>query len=421
MRSRFILLMLFIFFMTVAAIGVVFAYTTIGGGAAGISSQGTIPIISGPLLDDFNKAVGINTWGDVTGSYSSESGTPPADAICTPSYTDNPAERYGVTGYSLKLAYNVSKSGSYAGYWSRLGSQSIGTYGAISFWVKGDANGRFFKVELKNTSTTSYWDATEGTHYYRNAGAVYITDYLDGGVTTTWQKVTIPLEAFANLDGLTSMKELVFTFECDQCEANSSSKSGIIYIDNISFETTQPTVLRIDHFGDKIGVCALGGNIGNMPNVYRTNPGARYTFHVEYEGYPYGLYSEYTVNPGWAGHFIIFGGGNVDSDLPAVENRFKMGWIAVAKNLSAYTNISFSIKGAAAYPYGIKIEITDATGNKWARWFTINTSWQTCRMPLSSFTGLDKSTIKKVSIVYEDGNGGSKVGAVSIDKIQFEK
>ena len=135
----------------------------------GVGATASKVITPGPLLDDFRYAAPSNVWNCPTGTFSSASSPMPADAFCTASYTNDPAITYGGTGNSLQLAYNVTRSASYAGYYSKMDTGNLTSptaYTVISFQVKGAAGGEFFKIQLKNTSTTSYSDTINNTNYY---------------------------------------------------------------------------------------------------------------------------------------------------------------------------------------------------------------------------------------------------------------
>jgi len=363
----------------------------------GVNVNSTVkePISFGPVLDDFNDGGKLNNWGYETGSYAIPG------ASCVDS-RDTVSPQEGL--FCLKLVYNVSTSGSYAGYWSQLGGKDLSGYTSISFWVKGIVGGELLKIELKNNSADSV----------RNHAAVYVTDYLDGGVTTGWTEVTIPFHNFVNLDGWNNMKELVFTFENSQSVTNGSPPQGTIYIDRISFSTTTVNEVRIDYYGDKIGTCALGGNMGDMGNVTHS---FNDTFGV-YLSSPCALESNYNVTtPGsWGGQFIIFGGGDD-------------GWTEIPHNFSAYNYISICVKAksAAENPKELKVEVVDGTNRPFpARVVNIATTWQRFIIPLSYLVdaGLNKATIKKMTLVYEETRirsaGGSKVGVLYIDNLRFE-
>jgi len=364
---------------------------------AGVGVNSTVqePIVYGPVLDDFNDGGRLNNWGYDTGSYAS------AGATCVDS-RDSISPKEGL--FCLKLVYNVSTSGTYSGYWSKLGGKDLSGYTSISFWVKGTAGKELFKVELKNNSADTV----------RNHAAVYVTDYLDGGVTTSWTEVTIPFHNFVNLDGWNNMKELVVTFENSQSVTNGSPTQGTIYIDRISFSTTTVNEVRVDYYGDKIGTCALGGNIGDMPSINFTH-----SFSTsEYVSSPGGLGSTYNVGGAdtWGGQFIIFGGGND-------------GWTEITHNFSAYNYVSICVKAKSATenPKELKIEIWDGSDRGfYARLVNIATTWQRFVIPLSYLVdaGLDKTTIKKMTLVYErsriDAAGGRRQGVVYIDNIRVD-
>jgi len=353
------------------------------------------PIILGPVLDDFNDGGNLNNWGHGTGSFVST-----GSASCVDSRDAGSPEE---GAFCLKLDYNVSTPASYAGYFSQLGGKDLSSYTSISFWVKGTVGGEFFKIELKNNSADSN----------RNRAAVYITDYLDGGVTTSWQEVTIPFHNFVNLDSWNSMVELVFVFENYQSGVNGSPPQGTIYIDRISFGGTSVNEVRIDYFGDKLGTCALGGNIGDMPTENFTHS----FISGQYMSPPSALESSYNVTSDpWGGQFMIFGGG---AD----------GWTEVPHNFSAYNYVTLSVKAKSASenPKVLKVEIVDATNKAfWVRLLDITTSWQRYLIPLSILVGqgLDKSSIKKMTFVYEDWRiqqaGGSKQGVLYIDDLRFD-
>lgn len=351
-------------------------------------------ILLGPVLDDFNDGGKLNNWGYDTGSFDSTGVASCVDSRDATSPQEGP--------FCLKLDYDVFPSESYAGYWSKLGVEDLSGYTSISFWVKGTVGREFFKVELKNNSTT----------VNRSTAAVYVTDYLDGGVTTNWQEIIIPFHNFVNLDSWNNMIELVLVFENYQSVTNGSPTQGTIYIDSISFSTSSVNEVRIDYFGDKLGTCALGGNIGDMPTANFTHS---FTTN-EYVSSPGALESTYDVtSDSWGGQFMIFGGG-VD------------GWTEIPHDFSAYDYVTLSVraKSEAENPKEVKIEIVDNSNSYWMRLLEITPSWQRYLIPLSLLVGqgLDKSSIKKMCFVYERGRidaaGGNRQGVLYIDNLRFD-
>lgn len=439
--KRIILPVLTVLCLIVGGINIALAYNELNP-ASSITGRGTVSFL-GPqaLLDDFNGGTITNLWNGLTGTFSkSTAATIPDNEKCTATFT-NSSMAYGGTGHSLKLDYNVSQAASpsdgkptFAGYYSTLEGHSGGTtlagYTAISFYVKGAVGGEFFKIQLKNTSTTLYPFGT--TNYYRNTAGVYITDYLDGGVTTDWQKVTIPFDNFANLDSWNSMKEFIIVFENAQSTTNGSPTQGTIYIDNITFETGAINTVRIDHFGHKgkdaagndiPGANALGGNIGTAADAGTITFLADAT---DYYLYKYSLRLNYNVgaSDAWVATYLIFGGGQ-DTDSHPDTN--KSGWIAIPHDFSNYNYISLRIKAKSGTenPHAVKIEMNDASGSDYVLAFDITTDWQIYRIPLSNFGNISKASIKQLTFTitryWVDYYNGNRAGTVYIDSVQFEK
>lgn len=413
-----------------------------------VVGQAAKPVTPGPILDDFRYAAPVNVWSCSAGTFSKSSIVPPpSNESCTASYTGDPAITHGGSGYSMKLDYDVSQTASsldgkptFAGYYSRLGSASLAGYTAVSFYVKGAIGGEFFKIEISNNSSASYlytnpYDPSDQTHYYRNRAPVYITDYLDGGVTTSWSKVTIPLGNFVNLDDWNSMKELVFVFENSQITLNSGAGTthGTVYIDDIVFETGAVDAVRVDYFGDKIGVSALGGAVGTMygDGGSASAPVFSATRYDPDSG-PRSLgvgYDVTTYSGSWAGAYIIFGGGVTDN---TVEKPDKGGFIPISHDFSAYDCLTFRILANSGNPKNITVEAEDAGGKQSRQVSGISdTLWQTYRIYLvdapgrPGFIGLNPATLKQVNFVLSNdvitSAAGNTRGVVYIDSIRFEK
>jgi hypothetical protein len=454
MKRISLIFVLAVYFIVISGAGILYAYTELKTVTA-IRGEGEVPLNVQAILDNFNTQAATNAWNCLTGTFSKSTVIPtPANEKCTASYI-NDANAY--SGYSLKLDYNVSALNTFAGYYSQLGAGNLSialppntaASNAISFYVKGKDGGEFFKVQLKNNSTTL---RTYGvtTQYYRNTASVYITDYLDGGVTTAWQKVTIPFDNFMNLDGWTSMKEFVVVFENSQCVANGSPTSGTVYIDNIAFETTPASVARIDHFGHKgkdvsandvPGANALGGNIGSGGDGGTVNA---FADAVSYSPYKYSLRLEYNVNSGYAYTFLIFGGGQ-DIDPNPVTN--KSGWIPIPHNFNGYNYLYFRIraKSDTENPKIVKIELKDeaGSGTKIVYVGPIHTTWEDVWIildqsadspvdPASDIHNLDRSTLKQLTFTFENGaiswwntqnpsDKGNMAGTIYIDSLEFQK
>lgn len=428
------LLLVIIFLTHETAISL--AYTTLDTPAT-VTGRGTVPLTQGAVLDDFATGSSLNKWNGTTGTYASTNAQGNPTATCTATWNS--------AGQMIQVDYNVNQSGSYCGYYSQMGGGNLTTpttYSAISFYVKGKAGGEFFKVELKNAGTTKYWDATESTDYYRNTASVYISDFLPGGVTTTWQKVTIPFHNFLNLDGFTSMKELVFTFEYSQSAANGSSTQGTIYIDTIQFETIAMTAVKVDPFGDKLTIDSFAGNqavtggdsggTGILSFEALSDAGhsaanaLKFNYNVSANGGSYAAAS------------FVFGGGYTPSGVVGI-NPEKGGWIKVVHNFNDFSKVTFwaRAKDTATNPVGFKVELHDfsgvGTGEPFYKITTtagnkLTTTWQKYSIPFSSFEdwshiALDKTRIGELVFTIENGNvlSGHSIGAMYIDDVRFEQ
>jgi len=140
--------------------------------------------------------------------------------------TNDDTVKHGNSGSSIRLEYNVSKGGSYCGFWIKLGPADSGNnfdasgYSKLTFWVKGDEKSGIpakVKMELKGDPGTP-------------VGKKYI-----GEITDKWKKIEVPLSDFVK-DGkinLNKLNEVVFVFEQ---RAVGPMTTGAINIDDLAFE-----------------------------------------------------------------------------------------------------------------------------------------------------------------------------------------
>ncbi len=173
------------------------------------------------LVDDFNYG-SLNNVG-TTGAVFSE-----APAMCS-------AERIGAVATTstpslpskyLALRFDSREPG-WCGYYTML-NRAGGAYfdmsgfGALSFAIRGGSGNENLDVKLADKHRQQYGNPG-------NAGP--IATYLPGGVTTSWQTVTIPLTAFGPLD-LTETGTLTMQF--------APSTTGTVYVDDIRLLVTAP-------------------------------------------------------------------------------------------------------------------------------------------------------------------------------------
>lgn len=167
------------------------------------------------MVADFNSGAKPNNLGGDFGAWIKD----PSDPMqgCVESF--DRANRYGSSGFALRLIYSVeSKNPAFGGLWMRLQNLDASKFDSLAFRVRGDSKIGFttvFKVELKDSM-----DQT--SHFYVR------------GVTDQWQDLAIPLKDFEGMTNFRSLKEFVIVFE----DTSATSKRGVIYIDDVRFRMT---------------------------------------------------------------------------------------------------------------------------------------------------------------------------------------
>ncbi|HRZ67318.1 MAG TPA: carbohydrate binding domain-containing protein, partial [Candidatus Omnitrophota bacterium] len=140
------------------------------------------------------------------------------------SYISEGARTEGVK--SVQVKYSVGGARQESGFWFGLLRKDLSKYGEISFWVKGEKGGEVFRVGIKDSS-----------HF---EDKIDIRDLLPGGVTTQWQKITIPLSDFKSLKNWFDMDNFSVTFRNDY----GQPFSGTIYLDGLALSGERTGVER---------------------------------------------------------------------------------------------------------------------------------------------------------------------------------
>lgn len=367
------------------------------------------------LLEDFNTKRTINhkilsfhfTWQN-----------PPGE--CRASYTSDPQLAFGRSGSSLKLRYDIRQGEkAFCGYAFRFNRFNMTPYKYLSFWVRGAKGGEFFKIEMKCRATKENVNSRQAR--------IYITDYLDNGVTPQWQKVVIPLDAFGSLEQRTNMREMTITFEHTQCRMNESPLQGTIYLDDLVMGDWDPGCVRFDHFGDRIEINGFGGNssFANSSNALLSSR----LLYTNNSIFPCVLELNYQVGArdSYVFYYNLFGGGT-------------NGFQAMPVDLSAYDALTFwircghdEIEQVLAWPWrGLKVEL-DTDDDSAVNYFTfveVTDTWEKVSIPLTNFRKngyeapfIDSSRISKLVWVL-DGfylHDEDRTNVVYLDSIQFEK
>ena len=372
------------------------------------------PVTPGPVLDDFTTNSSLNKWSCATGVFGSLLTGTTNTGYCIKSWS-SPG--------TLKLDYDVRNSKSFSGYYSKMGGGSLAGYKSVSFRVKGAMGGEVFKVEFKVKLSSSDPD--------RDHGAVYVTSYLDGGVSTAgWKPVTIPFDNFANISDWASVSEFVITFENSQSAAAGGPLQSAVYIDDIVFNTAKPPAIRAGYFDDKIPIDSLGGNLW----AGGSSSGTTASFSFEADTGPSGTgknslrcdYSGlYIDNTRWAAvSFPIGGGADGTKKIP--------------HDFSGYSAISFYIRGSNV-TNGVKVELHDFKGQGAGEPFFLityaglfsdpvgpfGTSWKKYTIPFSSFknysgVALDPSRIAEIVFSVDYWNAPAADLTFNIVQVQFE-
>ncbi len=381
--------------------------------AQSVEAEGTVAtasigvgatVVLTPTIDNFDDGNDLNLWGGPMGTV--------PDASIVRTYDD--VIKHGTTGRSLKLTYNMAIAGEgYGAFFVKVGPAGPGGDGQVNitadrqltFWIRGAVGGvEHLKIQLTNASSEAGG---------RKRAHVYVHDYLDGGITTGWQPVHIPLDAFANLSSLSNVTEITFVFEKSYVELPGSgfAMSGSVYIDDVAITADPLTALRIDHFGDGWGWGALGGNQGSFGTSTLTYDPATFFGAARSLRSVYNVSATPPGNPDFAGHFFILGGE-------------ASGWTPTPVNVSRYRYLRLRARANSATenPENLRLEVLSAAGQANLAIVGLTTGWQQFIFDMNAIPGtLDKTTVRQISIVYLRGVSTDQSGVVYFDDIEFSE
>jgi hypothetical protein len=175
------------------------------------------------VIADFNRE-------GITNNLNGESGTwekDPEDAKQWVMASPDNVIRRGESGASLKLEYNLkSPNNAMNGFWTQLRDLDGSPYDHFEFWVKGDKKKGFssvFKIEFKK-----FQNDAEG-HEETIKGS-----YIVKGVTSQWQKISIPLNVMSGIQDWKGLREFVITFEKKRVD----KPEGALYFDDLALVKT---------------------------------------------------------------------------------------------------------------------------------------------------------------------------------------
>ena len=364
----------------------------------------TVVLTGGPvetLLDDFNDGDIINLFGGENGQWGDGG---------TTSYQAN-----GGIGDSgcLKLAYNMDNG--WVGDYFLTGDGAVQTdmiprdismYDAFSFWVKtGVGQNCTFVIDFKDN--------------LQNEIKLNVSNYLPGGTTASYQKVTIPLADFAGLD-TTQVIFVLFIYE-----PGLSPAAGDIYFDDMLFSSSGGSSSSISSITSSISssVSSSAGNLfddfndGNIINLFggengQWGDGGTTSYQVNGGIGDSGcLKLAYNMDNGWVGDYFLTGDGAVQSNM-------------IPRDLSMYDSFSFWVKTGAGQNCTFVIDFKDNVGNE----IKLNVSsylpggttasYQKVTVPLADFVGLDTTQVIFVLFIYEPGLSPA-AGDIYFDDMEF--
>jgi len=326
------------------------------------------------IVDNFNQKKSTNALGGENQSFFERS----KDDASLSFSNDDASDR----GHSLKISYNVTEPGSYAGYLTRLEGFDFRGYQALTFKVKGLAEGEDIRVGLRDGSG--------------HESKVFLTDYLVKKNPTGWGEVTVPLAAFRGTV-LKGIENLSFSVE------HRISSTGTVLLDDIEFHRELVSIM-VDDFEREDRKNHLGRDLWTMAS------GAAAINGGHTRGSPNGIY-------------MISYGGNIGLNrLYATEVKSYAGWGTDLGGIdcSRCDTLSFDIRGARG---GENPSVYLSDGNfRWGvetAWYArVTDDWLRVVIPMSDFrqNGVDTTHLTKLQLVFE---GIKMSGTIYIDNIRL--
>ncbi len=354
------------------------------------------------LVDDFDEGLVRTTPNERTTSLSRELGLTTVfhgTFSHRPNFVDmvkvNTRNEAGdETGLALKLNYDVTSAG-WAGYYTLLGGIDISDFDVLSFLVKGKEGGETFSIGLTDQTRVQY-----------DIGGVdlgLVGLFLEGGVSTEWKEVIVPLAALREVGttkiDLTEVGGLLFEL--------SQDFEGTIMVDDIKFKKGEWALVD-ERVGPEVDPGA--NRIVNFDDESdlerRLQPG-------DIGAYAYVLSDEIepsTVEIREAGVSLYQIDYKKVGDPASVAGTF----IGVSRDLRPFNGVEFFIRGDGSshtFDIGLLDIIADnrqdgVIGGSIHRYLEngINEEWQLVRIPLADFRGLDFS--RMVSLIFNFSDEG---------------
>lgn len=331
------------------------------------------------LIDDFQDGAEPNFFGGTNLNNFETGGT------AVPTYVTLGSDRV------LQMTYNVTAGSSFSGIFLNLKKNFQG-YTHLSFRVRGNAGGEIVKAKLESVAGNN---------------EVFISTYLTGGITTSFQRVNIPVSAFP-LVNFSTINVLTFLLE------NSiGSGSGTVWFDDIGF-------IRL---GETPGVVAvlddLDSDFGPSNWDRYTHADATLNVLVAGDSSPpgssannrvYQLDYNFTTSPTLPG----------ETPYAVIDRPFQL-------SIAPFSVLRFKYRGTES-SNNVELKFIDSDNTVWIKKFLLasNTlsAWKTSAIPLTELslfsagtdTSLNMRNIKKVEIAVARGSGGN--GTLVLDQLE---
>lgn len=280
---------------------------------------------------------------------------------------------------TLRLDYTTTTAQSYLVYFTLLRNLDATTYRSLSFRIKGANGGEKLAIGLNDGQG--------------HEPKIAISEHLPAGVTTSWQTVMLPLDAFTNeIANWDALHSLSIAFE-----ERINSGTGTVWIDDIRFEPAADP-LSLDNYNDRDTFNGIGLN------------------HSHDTGGSGSLASSYSQINAYSGS-----GASLTLEYNVPSDASYAAWQSgLALDVSVYDKLSLAVRGAHG---GETAHVWLASGGV-ARWVElsdfvpITTDWQVIEIPLQAFAdqGVDLTQLTLLKIAFE---WVPMNGTLHVDNIHF--
>jgi hypothetical protein len=301
---------------------------------------------------------------------------------------------YVYSNGALKFSYQVPPGATGGSYWTKLISTNLlSRKDNLFFDIRGEQGGEEVLVEFKDCGLNGE------PHYPKIA----VSDYLIGGITTTWRTVAMPLAAFVDEQNPSDpgtdwrcIEEMSFLVNG---QPPIGGGEGTVYIDNIRLVPADghPVPVLVDSFQDCNEWDALNWK------WYTHNEGTG-QFSAAFD----------PVNTrdgnGCSYHFTF---RLADSDWAYAYAELK------GLDASDYADLEFYIKGRQGEngTATTRVYLRDRAGNQRIMPIEPTDNWRRVLIPLRYFSSVvDLTDLAEVKFAYE---GGFRDGEVYIDDVSF--